>query len=95
MSLPTPPKFFSLAFHTKFFLNFLWRRLRGEEKGPFRQHVLIEFPIAITLCLIAIAAGVPSLLGRGGHRWFWGAIAILGLARISHRKIEKGCLFLA
>lgn len=82
-----PPKFFSLAFHLKFFPGVLWgiyRRRREQEKeyqSPFAHHFLPEIPIIILVCLLLIAVGLPRFVMK--HSLGGGAAAALGFVGLA------------
>ncbi len=59
MSFTTPPSFFSVLFHTRFFPELLRRGLQPTQ-GHFHPHVFIEFYLGVFLSIIA---GVLSLVG--------------------------------
>ncbi len=62
------PKFLSAAFHVRFFPSLLWRRLRPRGQpagGGFANHLPIELPIVLLVCLVLLFGGLPSALERG------------------------------
>lgn len=78
-----PPSILSFEFHTKFFPQLLWSRLRPKKKD--QEGVCfpppMEFMLAPFLCLILAAIGVPLVLNRGSIvGWI---LSIIGLGGIS------------
>lgn len=83
------PKFFSLAFHTRFFPAVLWHRLRPkpqDEPSPFASHLPMEFIVALTGCAVLIAIGLPRAMTRGSLvGWTLCGLGLLGvLALLVH-----------
>lgn len=63
-----PPRFFSLAFHAKFFPAVLWRGVRPaqEECAPrFANHLPMECLLLFVGCAVLIAVGLPRAMARG------------------------------
>ncbi len=78
----TPPSFFSLSFHTRFFPSLLWRRFRPkkeeEYRSPFSNHIPLELTILVVVSKAAAIAGLGAGISRGSIIG-WG-FGILGLA---------------
>ncbi len=73
------PDFFSLHFHLRFFPALLWDILsprKEEYRSPFAGHLPLEYMVAATLCMIAIAIGFPAVRGKGAW-WGW-ILLVLG-----------------
>jgi hypothetical protein len=77
--LEPPPRFFSLAFHTRFFPRLLRARLRGDSAPGFAGHGWLELYLLLLASLAVLALGVSGLNG-GAHRWIFGVVAALGAA---------------
>lgn len=78
-----PPNILSFEFHTKFFPQLLWSRLRSKKKD--QEGVCfplpMEFMMAPFVCLILAAIGVPLVLNRGSIvGWI---LSIIGLGGVS------------
>ena len=62
-----PPSILSFEFHTKFFPQLLWSRLRSkkeDQEGSRFTHNM-EFMMALFVCVILAAIGLPLMLNRG------------------------------
>jgi hypothetical protein len=75
----TPPRFFSLAFHGRFFPRLLRARLKGEAEPGFGRHGSLEVTLLLAAGLVALALGAGGLHG-GAHPWIYAPVAILGAA---------------
>lgn len=62
------PSILSWAFHARFFPSLVWRRLRPRgqpDGGGFANHLPIELPIVLLVCLVLLFGGLPAALDRG------------------------------
>ncbi len=91
-----PPKFLSLSFHAKFFPALLWQRLHPKRKedeyqSPFTNHLPMEFIIAIAICGVLAAIGMPSALSEGSIiGWLIGGIGISGILALLILSVKSG-----
>lgn len=90
-----PPKFLSLSFHTKFFPALLWQRFRTrkeeEYQSPFASHGQMEFIIALTVCSVLTAIGIPSAISEGSIiGWLIGGIGIAGILTLLILSVKSG-----
>ena len=80
------PKFLSLSFHTRFFPSLVWRRLRPRAPSPgspFANHIPIELPVVMVICLALLLGGLPSALERGSLiGWTAVVLGFLGAAAL-------------
>lgn len=77
-----PPRFLSVAFHAHFFPSLVWRRVRpraGPAGGGFANHVPIELPVVLVVCLALLFGGLPSALNHGSPiGWMFSVLGFLG-----------------
>lgn len=63
-----PPRFFSLAFHTSFFPDLLWRLLRPKNRkyeSTFAGHIRLELPVLTVVFIMLGFFGFAAGLGSG------------------------------
>jgi hypothetical protein len=60
--IPTP-KFFSLAFHLRFFPQLLITNIKNHPDSR-KGHIFFEVPIALAVCGFFLATGLPSAVER-------------------------------
>jgi hypothetical protein len=90
-----PPKFLSLSFHTKFIPALLWQRLRPkkeeEYQSPFANHIPMEFIIALAICGVLTAIGIPYALSDGSIiGWLIGGIGVAGILALLILSVKSG-----
>jgi len=80
------PGFLSAAFHARFFPSVVWRRLRPRAQSngsAFANHIPIELPIVLLVCLALLLGGLPSAVERGSLvGWTASGLGLLGAAAL-------------
>jgi hypothetical protein len=64
----SPPRFFSLDFHVKFFPALLWRLLHPKKMGyesTFAGHIRLELPVMMVVSIAFIIYGLAAAVGSG------------------------------
>jgi hypothetical protein len=82
---PVPPKFLSVEFHTRFFPQLLWARLRRKKKETQGTTFTstTEMMITLAICVILAVIGIPSALTRGSLvGWILTVIGIGGIVAL-------------
>ncbi len=75
-----PPRFLSVEFHARFFPAFLWSRIRPNQESKSGFSSFTEFYIALAVCTILIAIGVPAGLSQGSIvGWIASGIGMAGI----------------
>jgi hypothetical protein len=75
-----PAKFQSFEFHTRFFPQILWDRLRRKKKEDQGTSFTstMEMIISLAVCLILAVIGIPSAVTQGSALgWILGIVGIL------------------
>ncbi|MBI4378367.1 MAG: hypothetical protein HY578_04635 [Nitrospinae bacterium] len=88
-----PPKFLSIEFHTRFFPDLLLNRLRPEkEEGvSFPPSVYTEATIALAICGVLTAIGMPSAISEGSIiGWIIGGIGVAGILALFILSMKSG-----
>ncbi|MEK6589056.1 MAG: hypothetical protein AABZ11_00080 [Nitrospinota bacterium] len=89
-----PPKFLSFEFHTKFFPALLFNRLRPkkEDEGvSFPPSVYTEATIALAICGVLTAIGMPSAISEGSIiGWIIGGIGVAGILALFILSVKSG-----
>lgn len=86
-----PPKFLSLSFHTKFFPALLFNRLRPKEEEGVSFTPYMELTIALAICGVLTAIGIPSALSDGSIiGWLIGGIGLAGILALIILSVKSG-----
>jgi hypothetical protein len=87
-----PPSPMSIEFHAHFFPALLYAWLRQREKAATGFSSILEFHIALAICAVLAAIGIPIALSRQSFTgWAMGGIGLAGILAllinsiISHR----------
>jgi hypothetical protein len=84
--LDKPPPFFSAAFHLHFLPRAIVYRLddyrQRQRQGGFSQHVQLEIPIVIFLCVGLAVAGIPALARGSLGGWIMTLLGVGGFVAL-------------
>jgi hypothetical protein len=82
LPLGPAPSFRTVEFHLRFFPKCLWANLKNHPDSR-QGHVFFEIPIALAICALLIAWGLPSAMQNhspiGGAASFLGASGVIAL----------------
>lgn len=88
-----PPSPMSFEFHAHFLPALLYARLRQREKAATGFTSTLDFHIALAICVVLAAMGIPSALSRQSFTgWAIGGIGLAGIVALllngvlSHRE---------
>jgi hypothetical protein len=80
MNAETPPRFLSLAFHTRFFPAFLWGRFRSGNRTRPGFNSLLGLYLLLAGSVALVALGIPAGLSHGSIiGWIAGGMGALGI----------------
>lgn len=88
-----PPRPMSIEFHAHFFPALLYARLRQRERAATGFSSIMEYHIALVICVVLAVTGIPIAMSRQSFAgWAMGGIGVAGIVAlllngiISHRE---------